>query len=205
MSHNILEHRSRLEQRRTLFATGLVGGRPALTVKRTEMEADSYAVGLLASAGYNLAAPDQFLTRASRARPFDMAISHPGTRRRIAIVDAAIARVMADPARDVGRSAAPALASTPAPWSAPAWTAASWPIGSAPSPFTPNWLHDASAGFGLPQAPVIDLSIRSVGYTFRPDTAADWLDLMARHTRGTLAVTASLRLSPIRDGRPAGT
>lgn len=90
MSHNILQHREQLQGRSGLLAQfGMGSGR----VKVTEIEADTLAIGLLAQAGYDLDAPARFLTYAAHKRPFDVAITHPGLKRRIGIVSAEIARL----------------------------------------------------------------------------------------------------------------
>jgi len=78
MAHNILGH----------TAPGAsVRGRAA------EEEADTLAVELLARAGMDLAAPERFLRRSARLQGLSLNLGHPGNRRRIAIVNAAIARI----------------------------------------------------------------------------------------------------------------
>ena len=90
MAHNILRHREQLEGRSALFAQLGIG---AGKVKATEVEADSYAIKLMAGAGFDLEGAGQFLASFSKARWMDLPITHPGIRRRIEIVNAAIASV----------------------------------------------------------------------------------------------------------------
>jgi len=105
MSHNILRHQEQLRGRSALLAQFGIG---AARVKDTEIEADTLAVGLLARAGYDLGAPARFLMYAARKRPFDVPITHPGLKRRIGIVTAAIARLQAYPPR--ARASTPSAA-----------------------------------------------------------------------------------------------
>jgi hypothetical protein len=87
MAHNILQHRKRLAGQSALFAElGIGSGK----VKATEIEADSYAIKLMAKAGYDLRGAPRFLTSSSKDRWMDLPITHPGIKRRIQIVDAAI-------------------------------------------------------------------------------------------------------------------
>lgn len=116
MSHNILHHQEQLQGRSGLLAEfGFGSGR----VKDTEIAADTLAVGLLANAGYDLEAPARFLALAARKRPFDLAITHPGLKRRIGIVTAEIARLQVHPshaqaiaASNAGHDGTPAPART---------------------------------------------------------------------------------------------
>lgn len=93
MSHNILRHSARLKGTSNILAELGIG---AGKVKATEVEADSFAVRLLARAGYDLGGPARFLERAAAKRPFDLALTHPGIRRRIEIVNGAIAQLHAN-------------------------------------------------------------------------------------------------------------
>jgi Peptidase family M48/PDZ domain len=95
MSHNILQHSLQLRGRSHLLAEfGIGSGR----VKMTEVEADTLAVGLLMKAGYNLEAPARFLVRSEQKRPYDFAITHPGLKRRLEIVNVEIAKLQSAPA-----------------------------------------------------------------------------------------------------------
>lgn len=87
MSHNILHHAELIKGASGLF-TELGFG--AVKVKQTEIAADGYAIGLLANAGYALDAPERFLRRSSRGQWMNLATTHPGASRRIAIVNAAL-------------------------------------------------------------------------------------------------------------------
>ncbi len=90
MAHNILNHADRMKGMAGLFAQfGIGTGR----IKASEIEADMLAVELMASAGYDLAAPERFLRRAAKSRRLDLPITHPGISRRIRIVREAAARI----------------------------------------------------------------------------------------------------------------
>lgn len=87
MAHNILEHDKQPHAPRFLAELGFGAG----SIKQAEIEADAYAIKLLARAGFDLAAPERFLRRSSGARWMDLPITHPGTNRRVEIVREAIA------------------------------------------------------------------------------------------------------------------
>ena len=89
MSHNILHHAERLKGKSALFAELGIG---AGEVKQTEIDADALAISLLFQAGYDLTAPERFLHRTSKFRWMDIATTHPGISRRIALVNLAIER-----------------------------------------------------------------------------------------------------------------
>lgn len=80
MAHNILHHARKLEQKSSLLAEFGIGSRK---VKQAEVEADTLAMNLLASAAYDLDAPERFLRRAAPLQFFNLAISHPSVSRRI--------------------------------------------------------------------------------------------------------------------------
>jgi Peptidase family M48/PDZ domain len=84
MSHNILRHAERLAGTSTLLMQFGIGTR---RVKASEIEADVLAIELMARAGFDLDAPERLLRRSSKGRSFDLAITHPGTSRRIDIVN----------------------------------------------------------------------------------------------------------------------
>ena len=90
MAHNILGHADEDSGSRGLFAELGFG---AKRIKVSEMEADAFAVELLAGAGYDLTAPESFLRHSAKLRRWDLATTHPGTSRRIAIVNAAAKKV----------------------------------------------------------------------------------------------------------------
>jgi hypothetical protein len=92
MAHNILHHDEHAGGRSGLLAELGFG---ANAIKADEIAADSYAVGLLAAAGYDLSAPERFLRRSGKFHWLDLATTHPGTGRRLAIVRSAIARLSA--------------------------------------------------------------------------------------------------------------
>lgn len=90
MAHNILDHARRLKGVVPILAGfGIGAGR----IKRSEIEADNLAVSLLARAGMDLSAPERLLRRIGKARWMNLPITHPGTARRIRIVNEAIALV----------------------------------------------------------------------------------------------------------------
>jgi hypothetical protein len=97
MAHNILHHGEHAGGGSGLFAELGFG---AKAIKADEIAADSYAVGLLAAAGYDLAAPERFLRRSGKFHWLDLATTHPGTGRRVATVRSAIARL--DASRPAG-------------------------------------------------------------------------------------------------------
>ncbi|WP_310467425.1 M48 family metallopeptidase [Sphingomonas sp.] len=99
MAHNILGH--------ALGGAGAKGILGFSSVKRDEIEADRFAVRLMAKAGFEPGGSQSFLEHARRRMWWSFSLDHPGFGRRIATVQAArrMARLDADP----GRSA-PAIA-----------------------------------------------------------------------------------------------
>lgn len=81
MAHNILGHSSENHKR------GIFG---SSEVMRGELEADSYAVRLMANAGYNPAGGISFLQNARRRLWWNVSLDHPSFGRRIEIVTAAM-------------------------------------------------------------------------------------------------------------------
>lgn len=88
MSHNILQHQAKLGGDRS----GLFGplGSRAAKVKKTEVEADGFAIRLMTQAGYSTTGAEAFLRRSRRAMPINLSMDHPGIGRRIETVKAAI-------------------------------------------------------------------------------------------------------------------
>jgi hypothetical protein len=84
MAHNILGHSD--EVTNTMFPAG-----HRQSEKDQEFAADALGVAIMASAGYNVQAANQFLARTRRTRWMDLAISHPGIGRRMRGVTEAIA------------------------------------------------------------------------------------------------------------------
>jgi hypothetical protein len=80
MAHNILGHSSESGKR------GIFG---FLAVRKQEIEADSYAVQLLANAGYRPEGAISFLRSARRKLWWNFSLDHPGFGKRIQIVTAA--------------------------------------------------------------------------------------------------------------------
>ena len=86
LSHNLLEHRSRLKK------AGLPGGMlralgaNARRVKETEIEADRLGLRLMHVAGYRIAAAESFWRRFAAGAGLLAAPTHPSTRRRLEIV-----------------------------------------------------------------------------------------------------------------------
>jgi hypothetical protein len=95
MAHNILGHANGHKESLGLF--GLLGFGSS-GVKRMEMDADSYAVPLMTSAGYSPRAGISFLETASHHMWWnDLSLDHPSFGRRIKIVTAAIGRLQRAP------------------------------------------------------------------------------------------------------------
>lgn len=88
MAHNILRHSEILAGKSGFFAELGIG---SAKVKATEIAADQLAVRLIASAGFDRAAPERFLRHSASFRFGDLAISHPGLNTRIRLVDAELA------------------------------------------------------------------------------------------------------------------
>jgi Peptidase family M48/PDZ domain len=80
MSHNILRHAEKLEGSSALLMQFGLG---ANRVK---------AIELMARAGFDLNGPERLLRRTSKGRSLDLTITHPGTSRRIDIVNVARAK-----------------------------------------------------------------------------------------------------------------
>jgi Zn-dependent protease with chaperone function len=90
MAHNILGHSTDDDAQGLLSLFGIGSGR----VRRMEIDADSYAVPLMNSAGYAPLASVGFLERARRRMWWgDLSLDHPSFGRRIKIVTAAIGRL----------------------------------------------------------------------------------------------------------------
>ena len=88
MAHNIAQDAAR---KNPLGGLLLQFGLGAARVKQAEIKADTVAITLMASADYDLAAPERLLSKAARTRPLDLAITHPGIARRISAVRQAVA------------------------------------------------------------------------------------------------------------------
>lgn len=97
MAHNILNHAGQLNgTSRVLALFGFGSGK----VKRTEIEADAFAVELMSRTRFDLSAPERFLRHSSKGRWFDLSLTHPTASRRIEIVNTVIAGIEADRLRD---------------------------------------------------------------------------------------------------------
>ncbi|MDE8652540.1 M48 family metalloprotease [Novosphingobium album (ex Liu et al. 2023)] len=80
MAHNALRHAERLGHFSPLLAEfGLGAGK----VKQTEIEADKLAVEMMASAHYDLAAPERLLRHVGKFDFLDLATTHPAIGKRI--------------------------------------------------------------------------------------------------------------------------
>lgn len=113
MSHNILRHAAQMRgASRLLMQFGLGAGK----MKANEREADALAVELLASAGYDLAAPERLLKRSAQARWMDLPITHPGISSRIKIVRAAIDRIRLAQSQDRSQARPSPGISAPTAW-----------------------------------------------------------------------------------------
>lgn len=119
MAHNILRHRQRLgaaAASRDLLPVNAAG---SAAMRETEEEADRFAVGMMAAAGYDLRQAPPFLARMLEANDPSARASatHPGSVRRLALLKADIAAVQpaAVPAhsraRTPGKTSATARAS----------------------------------------------------------------------------------------------
>jgi len=87
LAHNILRHRERLADDRSIDR-----------VRQTELEADRLSVWLMADAGYDPAAAIRFWNR--HKKPLVRAASHPPRKERIAAIDAEIAAMRTARAAD---------------------------------------------------------------------------------------------------------
>jgi len=81
MAHNMLNHNHR---------NGKSGFFGSLQSRRTELDADRFAVRIMAAAGYQPAAGISFLERSSRRLWWSFSLSHPGFGARIRMVSQAI-------------------------------------------------------------------------------------------------------------------
>lgn len=81
MAHNILKHSKKFSLGKLIMAEfGIGSGK----VRKAELAADELAVEIMATAGYDLDAPERLLRRAARHSPLNLSLSHPGANRRIA-------------------------------------------------------------------------------------------------------------------------
>jgi Zn-dependent protease with chaperone function len=85
MAHNILDHSRRAQKPMGIFGFGLSRAR------RSETDADRFAVRLMSGGGYRPAGGVAFLQKASRRMWWSVSLDHPGFGRRIRTVQAAIA------------------------------------------------------------------------------------------------------------------
>lgn len=83
LSHNILHHADRTRGHSPLLASVGIG---AGVIKSAEIEADKLGVSLLRRAGYDPHGGESLLVRLSHARGPALAVTHPGTKRRIRII-----------------------------------------------------------------------------------------------------------------------
>ncbi len=95
MAHNILD-RTAARDVSALMATL---GMEAMPSRGNELNADAIAVGLMARAGYDPSMAEELLVRLRSMRPLDVSLTHPGLKRRIAAIRAAIAGVRTNSAR----------------------------------------------------------------------------------------------------------
>ena len=84
MAHNILGHGGGKSQKRGIFGGG--------SVRKSEIDADDYAVELMSKGGYRPAGGIAFLENARKRMWWSFSLDHPGFGRRIAIVNAAMER-----------------------------------------------------------------------------------------------------------------
>jgi len=87
MAHNILDHSRNSDKRMGIFGFG----RGLARAKRSEIEADRFAVRLMRDGGYGPAGGVAFLRKASRRMWWSISFDHPGFGKRIRTVKAAIA------------------------------------------------------------------------------------------------------------------
>ena len=97
LAHNVLEHRAKLDDARV--SRGLLRhfGGSARKIRETEVEADRLSVTLLLDAGYDPAAAGRFWRRFGRqhGKGLFASATHPGWKRRIALIEAETARLIA--------------------------------------------------------------------------------------------------------------
>lgn len=89
MAHNMLDHARKLRGKLMLLASLGIGSRQ---VKNSEIEADQLGAEILVTAGFPLEGAFSLLSRAGDKMPIYIAITHPGIKRRIAIVTEAAAK-----------------------------------------------------------------------------------------------------------------
>lgn len=106
MSHNILEHGSDADEERSGFLA--MFSRGAGDSKAAEIEADAYAVKLVANAGYAPLGGISFLQRSGNRMWWGASITHPGIKRRVDTVTAAAAALRLQSAEASARAAIPA-------------------------------------------------------------------------------------------------
>jgi predicted Zn-dependent protease len=101
MSHNILQHRRRLAAAGVEMGLLPVSKAGSAAMRRTEEEADRLAVRMAGAAGYDLAQVVPFVRRllATTGLSEHAATTHPASLRRLALLDAAVARAADDPDR----------------------------------------------------------------------------------------------------------
>lgn len=102
LAHNILDHRQRLDEAKVSRGMLRHFGRNARLIRATEVEADRLSVALVARAGYDPAAAARFWQRFGReqGRGIFASATHPGWRRRAAILEGEAARLMGTGAPD---------------------------------------------------------------------------------------------------------
>lgn len=94
MAHNILGHRRRLGLTAVGAALLPATASGSAAMRRTEEEADRFAIGMMSTAGYDLRQAAPFLARLLQAEDPSsrFATTHPTSARRLALLTAAIAR-----------------------------------------------------------------------------------------------------------------
>lgn len=83
LAHNILHHANRTRGHSPLLASVGIG---AGVIKSAEIEADKLATSLVRRAGYDPHGGETLLVRLSRARGPALAVTHPGTKRRVQLI-----------------------------------------------------------------------------------------------------------------------
>lgn len=111
LAHNLLDHQSRLDAAGR--STGPLGqfGKSARVIRASEIEADALSLWLLANAGYDLERALLFWERFGREKGGGLlaAPTHPGWKKRLAMLQAERDRILATPADQQGRRAPPLL------------------------------------------------------------------------------------------------
>ncbi len=92
LAHNVLRHRARLRQAGVERGEGADRGRSARLIRRTELEADRWAVYLMDRAGFDPAAAVRLWTRQSR-EDFISDGDHPSWSSRIAAMEAELSSI----------------------------------------------------------------------------------------------------------------